>query len=183
MVDIEKELNAIKEIVGSLEKIEEDRRQYILKYATEAVNIPQQNNLGRVIEPKKEQKDHTNMTLTEFIESKKPKNNYQLIACLGYYLEYNKQVKEFGAKEIREANSEARLPPISNLTRDIQNTQRQYNFIIPAKNKKKTLSSSGKGIVEALPDQIKAQEIMKGARPKLKKKASRAVEQRKNEDQ
>ena len=176
MEDITKELEAIKTIVGALSEVDEDRRGHVLKYVAGALKIQNVQVAKEVKEDTKEESNYEDMSVSEFIQAKKPKNNYQLIATLGYYLENIRKVKEFGAKEIREANAEARLPPISNITRDIQNTQRQYNFIIPGTKdkKKKALSSAGIQLVEVLPDQEKARNVMKNARPKLKKKGNKA---------
>lgn len=172
MEDISKELEAIKSIVETINGIDEDRRMHVIKYVVGALKIQDVKSSKDLLD--EESLNFEEMTISEFIQAKKPQNNYQLIAVLGYYLEKIKKVKEFGAKEIREANSEARLPPISNITRDIQNTQRQYNFIIPSSNdkNKKTLSTAGINVVEALPDHEKARSIMKSARPRFKKKGT-----------
>lgn len=174
------ELKAISIMLKELEQLPEERKLPALKYVIERLKLPGSSVISekKKDSPENEQTMQTNqnfdnMSIQEFIDAKRPKNNYQLIACLTYYLEKKEQITEVGTLEIREANSRARLPAIANLARDIQNTQYQYQFIMQASEGKKKLTTHGEKIVEVLPDQEKVMSIIKEVRTKIRRKQTK----------
>lgn len=179
MSKYEAEMVAIANILKEMEKIDESGRAAALKFIITRLGIQSdslateqtQHHLSEDIDTNSPpRKNISTQSIGDFIQNKKPANNYQLIACIGYYLEKVMNIKEFGTAEIREANSEARLPVISNITRDLKNTHYQYQFVIPAGKGKKKLSSYGIEVAEALPDQEKVKTIIKKGRAKINKK-------------
>ncbi|PKL36350.1 hypothetical protein CVV38_00360 [Candidatus Peregrinibacteria bacterium HGW-Peregrinibacteria-1] len=181
MSNYETEMVAIANILKEIEKIDEGSREAALKFIIERLGI-KSDNLGtvrtqdqasEVIDTKPTTpKKASDQSIEEFLQNKKPANNYQLIACIGYYLEQVKNIKEFGTTEIREANSDARLPVISNITRDLKNSHYQYNFVMPSGKGKKKLTTYGIEVAKALPDQEKVKTIIKKSRAKINKKSS-----------
>jgi hypothetical protein len=68
----------------------------------------------------------------QFIAQKKPKTQYERIACLGYFLHAARQVTEFGAEEIKAINKEGAQQPILNLPTILGDTSTKYGYISAA---------------------------------------------------
>lgn len=106
----------------------------------------------------------------QFLAQKKPKTQYERIACLGYFLHTARNVSEFGADEIKAINKEAAQQPILNLPQILSDTSRKYGFLSAAGAGNKQMTVLGDAVVEALPDR----EAVKGAlaehRPGKKRK-------------
>ncbi|WP_456686969.1 hypothetical protein, partial [Bradyrhizobium sp. P5_C11_2] len=88
----------------------------------------------------------------QFIAQKKPKTQYERIACLGYFLHAARQVTEFGAEEIKAINKEAAQQPILNLPTILGDTSSKYGYLSAAGGGNKQMTVRGDAVVEALPD-------------------------------
>jgi hypothetical protein len=106
----------------------------------------------------------------QFIARKKPKTQYERIACLGFFLRNARKITEFGADEIKDINKEAAQLPISNLPQIINDTTRKYGFLSPAGEGKKQMTVLGDAIVEALPDREAVKTAHAEYRPRKRKR-------------
>lgn len=187
MTEEDQELNAMSKIISELKNIPEERRVAIINYVVDRMGI-QSININRGISTNfspqtlSPNAEMSVSSVEEFIRVKNPVNNYHLIACLGYYLEKFEKIPEFGAKEITDAISRARRPPMSNVSRDIKNTQHQYQFITAGRieKRKKMLTVYGNQVVEALPDQEKAKNIVKDVRKSINRKNNKKETDKEN---
>jgi len=172
-MELDEELKIITVVTDEIGKVPEERRQEVVNFILNRLNLKTRMSSmsSNTIESLKDTTDNNN-SIQDFIKQKNPKNNYQLIACLGYYLEKYKGNKEFGTPEIREANSEARQPRMGNIPRDLKNTQYQYNYVTNGSedSSKKMLTTFGEDLVKALPSEEDAKIISQNARKNLKKK-------------
>lgn len=106
----------------------------------------------------------------QFIAQKKPKTQYERIACLGYFLHTVRQVTEFGAEEIKAINKEAAQQPISNLPNILGDTSSKYGFVSAAGGGTKQMTMLGDAVVEALPDREAVKAALAEHRPGKKRK-------------
>src|SRR3989338_1877518 len=113
------------------------------------------------------------MDIKDFVVSKKPKNGYQRLACLAFYLEKYKQYKDFNAKDLGQANTDAKQTKISNIPAYLRDATTKYGFFSPTAKGKKALTTCGEAVVKALPDQGKAKEAMKEHKMRKKRKKSK----------
>ena len=174
----DKELSAIGKIIKEFETISEERRQAALKYVLERLSLSGSFNKSVNAEQTKSNgsfEDGNIESIKEFLDKKNPKNNYQALACLGYYLDKFDKKEEFGSKDLIEANARARRPGISNVARDLADATRKLKFFTKGTNerRKKMLTSHGEKVVEALPDQEAVKLVQSRARTPSKKKSNK----------
>jgi hypothetical protein len=111
----------------------------------------------------------------QFIAQKKPKTQYERVACLGYFLHAARQVVEFGADEIKAINKEAAQQPILNLPTIIGDTTSKYGYLSAAGGGNKQMTVLGDAVVQALPDRdaVKAALAEHRTGKKRKKRATK----------
>jgi hypothetical protein len=93
--------------------------------------------------------------IKSFMTQKRPQNNYERVACLAYYLEKFKEMADVGTKDIVDANTEARLPKMSNPAVFIKHATHTYGYLNSLGQRRLAVSSRGEALVEALPDRTK----------------------------
>jgi hypothetical protein len=98
--------------------------------------------------------------IKSFMSLKRPLNNYERVACLAYYLEKFKDIPDVGSKEIVEANTEARLPKMSNPAVFIKHATHTYGYLNSIGQRRLVVSSRGEAVVEALPERAKVDEVL-----------------------
>jgi hypothetical protein len=98
--------------------------------------------------------------IKSFMTQKRPLSNYERVASLAYYLEKFKEMADVGAKDIVEANTEARLPKMSNPAVFIKHATHTYGYLNSIGQRRLALSSRGEAVVEALPDRSKVEEVL-----------------------
>ncbi len=106
----------------------------------------------------------------QFVAQKKPKTQYERIACLGYFLHTARKVSEFGADEIKAINKEAAQQPILNLPQILSDTSRKYGFLSAAGAGNKQMTVLGDAVVQALPDREAVKTALAEHRPRKKRK-------------
>jgi hypothetical protein len=111
----------------------------------------------------------------QFIAQKKPKTQYERIACLGYFLHTARKVVEFGAEEMKAINKEAAQQPILNLPTILGDTTSKYGYLSAAGGGNKQMTVLGDAVVEALPDRdaVKAAVAEHRIGKKRKKRATK----------
>jgi hypothetical protein len=129
--DLETKINNLEVRVNKLESIILDENS-IFKSKTKKIILPK-----------------------ELVRAKRPKNNYQLLAVIGFYLENIKNKEEFNREDLLNTWRETRepLPKDSKFNTDVNNTQNLYKYF--GKGSKKGLYiMTNKGIetVESLPE-------------------------------
>ncbi len=174
------EASAIAIIDEALSKLGNDKeaQKRVLNWASQKYSIismgssteKHQNGFGDQSQSSEIKKD---MNIKDFVVSKKPKNGYQRLACLAYYLEKYKACKDFNAKDLEQANSDAKQTEISNIPAYLRDATTKYGFFSPTTKGKKSLTTCGEAVVKALPDQGKAKEAMKEHKMRKKRKKSK----------
>lgn len=91
-------------------------------------------------------------TAKQFIAQKKPKTQYERIACIGYYLTHVRNTPQFVTDDITAMNTEAAQPPILNAPQIVTDTTAKYRYLSGAGDRNKQITVLGEAIVEALPD-------------------------------
>lgn len=178
------EIDALKGIDEYLEQLTEEERQrvfsfiaskYGLQNSTKATNNnsggsnnsnnnSQNNNSG--------QNNNGDLTIKQFIATKKPDGFYEQIACLAYYLEKHGDLSSFKTKDITKANTDARSSKIPNPSLYVAHTKTTYGFLSPVGGGKLALSARGEALVEALPDRAAVKTALE-EHPIKKKSASK----------
>ncbi|MDE1798312.1 MAG: hypothetical protein KGH63_02815 [Candidatus Micrarchaeota archaeon] len=168
----------MRSIISSIESLPAIRRGPVLEYVAKRFSV----NIGAVPITSASQLASSQgdcaaqfapeTGISEFIESKAPKNNYQAIAVLGHYLQHHDQKKDFSTQEIVDANSRAKRSKFGNIHQDIYDAERKYGFVAanPHDAKRKYVTSLAEKVVNVLPDQIKVKALLATYKPRAKKR-------------
>lgn len=163
---LQNETNAMKNIAAEFEKLPKESQQRIVNWLLSIVGIStqpvsslqsSQTNLPAqvsVIGPSYQKEEN----LKEFFHSKQPKNNYQKLAVLGYYLEFMKGKDEFNSQDLKIAWKQTReaLPSSQVFSTCLNNTISNYNYFVSGQKKGwYRIGIKGQNLVEALPNQPK----------------------------
>jgi hypothetical protein len=154
------EVDAMRDADAALGSLDPDAQRRVIqwlasKYMTNApLAEPRQsaNILAHVLDPPPDIKG--------FMTQKRPSNNYERVACLAYYLEKFKEMPDVGAKDIVQANTEARLPKMSNPAVFIKHATHTYGYLNSIGQRRLAVSSRGEAVVEALPDRSKVEDVL-----------------------
>jgi hypothetical protein len=180
--DVEKKLEAIGKVIGILKDFGPyditDIVAFALKHVgvAETISMPSPRNQLGVNSDMVE-----NETLAEFVHKRNPKNEYQRIAVIAYYLMKKKNLSVFMARDIADANAEARQPRFSNLSTSINRAVTRYKYLTSTKRGEYRLGVDAEKMVEVLPDHSEAKKITFGAR-RTKRKKVRTASDRKGDE-
>ena len=111
-------------------------------------------------------------TPKEFLLQKQPKTNVERVACLAYYLDKYRNIKEFKTIDISKLNTEAaqtKLPNASYAVNDAVKT----GYLVPAEKGMRQLSANGELYVKALPDRNAAKKFKLTPPKQSRKKVAR----------
>ncbi|WP_146617652.1 hypothetical protein [Rhodoplanes serenus] len=104
-----------------------------------------------------------------FLLDKKPKNAYQRVACLAYYLTHFSDTPQFKTEDITKANTDAAQPRLSNPSLAVSHATNTYNYLSPVGGGKKQLTALGEAVVDALPDLQKVKSLQSEHKPRRKR--------------
>jgi hypothetical protein len=157
------EVDAMRDVDSALSKLASDldaQRRVIQwlasKYAT-SIQVAEGRQIDSPLLPNPTERP---LDIKSFMAQKRPVNHYERVACLAYYLEKSKEMRDVGAKDIVEANTEARLPKMSNPAVFIKHATHTYGYLNSIGQRRLVLSSRGEAVVEALPDRPKVEEAL-----------------------
>jgi hypothetical protein len=105
------------------------------------------------------------LTPKQFIAQKRPGNNYERVACLGYYLTHYRDTPHFKTSDITKLNTES-AHNFSNPAVFVMHATGRYNYLAAAGGGKKQITSLGEALVEALPDRAKVAEALAEHKPR-----------------
>lgn len=167
--DFDKELEALKNILSTLEPLNEDQRKFVLKTAAERFGlvIPKNQNFEDAVNSEvtpfetKSQKSLANMTPKEFVKIKNPDSDVLRVVCLAYYLTHARKQPHFKSEEIAKLNTEAAYQNFGNPLKTVNNAMARSHFLAPAGGGKKQITAHGEDVVNALPDLEAVGEIIK----------------------
>lgn len=118
--------------------------------------------------------DISTLNPKQFIAQKKPKTQYERIACLAYYLTTVRNTPQFGTEEITALNTEAAQATIKNAPVIVRDTTLKYKYLSAAADRNKQITALGEAVVEALPDrEAVAAAIAEYRTPKGRKRATK----------
>ncbi len=163
---LQDETEAMKNIAVELENLPQESQQRIVKWLMSTVkDLPQSvNNLQS-----SEKNIPTQVSVIgssyqkgegpkEFFQNKQPKNNYQKLAVLGYYLEFMKGKDEFNSQDLKIAWKQTRevLPSPRVFSTVLNSTLTKYNYFVSGQKKGLyRIGIKGQKLVESLPVQPK----------------------------
>ena len=111
-------------------------------------------------------------TPKEFLLRKRPNTNIERVACLAYYLDHYRGIRQFKAIDINKLNTEAAQTKLSNPSHVIRDAVRSGYLVAAATKDMKQLSADGEKYVEALPDRNAAKEVKPQSSRRSRKRIS-----------
>jgi uncharacterized protein YcfJ len=109
------------------------------------------------------------VTIKQFVSQKRPKNMYQRVACLAYYLTHAVETPHFKTKDISKANTDAAVSKLTNASVFVNDATSKYHYLSQAPGGAKQITVLGEQLVEALPDYDKVKQVLADGRPRKKK--------------
>ena len=176
------ELEAMRAVHKALEPLDAEARGRVLSWVTSTLEVNEPN--GKLQQSKSVAHATgqgtpaitSGQTIEAFVASKRPSDTYQRLAALAFYLEHYEQHTDITGKDLTKANTDARQVKVSNMAQFIDLATRRHGYFTSSGKGKKRLSSRGRALVEALPDQAAVKESL-GQHP-LPKKGGRKAKKR-----
>lgn len=107
----------------------------------------------------------------QFIASKKPRTQYERVACIADYLTNVRNTPQFDTDAIAALNTEAAQAPIKNIGVIVRDTAHKYGYLSAAGNgNNKQITVLGEAVASALPDRDAVKAAIAENRPSRKRK-------------
>jgi hypothetical protein len=157
----------LKTVVDALEPLDAPDRQWVLTTAASRWSLPapvanppntNPNTLTGGAQSTDVQGVLARKDARGFIRIKRPSNDVQRVACLGYYHVQTGGGTTFTSKELVQLNTASGGTNI-NIHRAVDNATRRAAYLSTVKGHNKQLTTLGEDVVNALPDQSKVTEI------------------------
>ncbi len=167
--DIGREPQAMMKAHAALKELSVEEQLRVLEWLAKKLNLSPMNvSAGQgvvgpqqhaVVPPGPGGPAGTPPTPKAFLTQKKPRDNVERIACLGYYLARYRSVPQFKTSDLTKLNSEASQPKIPNPSQTVANATRAQ-YLTQAGGGKKQVTTRGEALVDALPDPAKAKQAL-----------------------
>lgn len=181
-ISLQAETEAMQKIAVEVEKLPQESRERIANWLLSIVGIPSSTPAPRPKSPMPRDVVHeqahsevqsytSSETIKEFFHGKKPRNNYQKLATIGYYLEFMKGKDEFNNNDLKHAWKLTReaLPSSKVFSNSLNNTISTYNYFVAGSKKGLyRIGIKGQNLVEELPNQSKT--LASAAKKRTKKR-------------
>lgn len=171
--DVKAKLEAIQTIVDLLDGFPSEDVKDIVSFSLKQLKLDDvafdEIQDSTPTEGPKARADSTNGSIYDYVREKGPKNEYQRVAVLAHYLEKNRNMESVTARDVVDANTEARQPRFSNISTTMNRSSGVYKYINSLSRGVYQLSATGLDLVNALPDQS-AIPKMKGSKSSSKSK-------------
>lgn len=169
---LQDETAAMKNIAAELEKLPQESQQRIVQWLMSIVGditkpVINLERSQKILPPQGTIRESPK----EFFHSKRPKNNYQKFAVLGYYLEFMKGKDEFDSQDLKIAWRQTReaLPSQKVFSNSLNATLTTYNYFVSGSKKGLyRIGIKGQNLVETLPNQPKSLRRVRKKRSKTK---------------
>ena len=180
-----KAVDSLSEVLDSVSGLEIDEQRWVFRAALDKLGfrelLESDDGDGNSSRPKdsrtagsREPGDSRSQSAPEFFRSKQPKTDTQRIACLAYYVTHSKNIPEFKTGDLLSAETESKLPKISNMYQAVDNATRKAKVLTTTSGGLKQLTTHGEDVVNALPDQDAVKALLKANRAgKRRKRASK----------
>lgn len=109
-------------------------------------------------------------TIKQFVTSKRPKTQYERVACLAYYLTHIGSTPQFKTRDITLANTSAAQPKLSNPAQVVEHATQPYKYLSAAGKGAKQITALGEAVVDALPDRDAVAAAIADHKPAKKRK-------------
>jgi hypothetical protein len=185
---LEKELEAVKTIINALIDLDDEARGFVLKTVSARIGISISLNPTAEVHQHSPQTSTTvrkpalqlgssstanEQTPEAFLTGKKPRSEVQRVACLAFYLTDFKGQKQFKTKDLVQLNSDAGQARMSNASTTVANAEKSGYITLVGKGLKQ-ITTFGKDIVNALPDEEAVKTLMARRRKPRRRKAKNA---------
>jgi len=179
------ELEALSIILEALEPLDDEKRRFVLKTASDRFNIsdvvpaktpqnaeiiPPANNSPTVVQSGT---SLGGISAKDFLKSKRPLTDVQRIACLAFYLTYGNAQNHFKTGNLTKLNTDAAAPKLSNAAVSVMHAAGHFRFLSQAGGGKKQITSIGEDVVNALPDQAAVKSVLENHKSGYRKKNKR----------
>ena len=156
------EVDAMREVDAALGQLDPEAQQRVIQWATSKHRIKplEPNEAVPPLQPTKGSAHRPN-DIKSFLAEKRPEGFYERVACLVYYLEKFGGQTEVGTNDITKANSDARLPKMTNPAVFVKHSTHTYGYLISLGKRKFAISARGEAVVEALPDRERVEEAVR----------------------
>jgi hypothetical protein len=173
--DLAADVAALGKVLELLGKLPPDSQQWVISTAAGRLNLvaPSSTEPRDVDAATRMVSGASNsikgLSAKEFLRQKAPKSDVDRVACLAYYLAYERNVSAYTSRELTAANTEAAGPKI-NMSRAVDNATKQSGYLTGAGKGKKQITTYGEDVVKALPNYDAAKAV---AKAKVRKKKSK----------
>jgi hypothetical protein len=181
---LDPEFRALSAIISAMTPLSRDAQQRVFSSAATflGIGVQSRNESSAWSPASRAQKegaaplfsDDRTPSPKEFLLAKKPRTDQEKIACLAYYLTHYRELPHFKTLDLSKLNTEAAQLKFSNAAYAAENATRA-GLLVPASKGAKQISAVGELYVQALPDRVAAKAVMTDARPRKKKRSSRAA--------
>lgn len=161
---------AIGAIMKALESLEKSRKSAVLNFVIQRMDNVVDMTQHRIPSITT---DVLNNDIKIFLKSKDPRNKYQQVAVLAYFLIKKRGEEGINKDMIEIANKEALGRTIDDISSTLNDAKNKYGFFGAGSGGKKILLAYGEDVVDALPDQEKVKKLAK--KGKIKKRRAKKV--------
>ncbi len=169
------ELEALQQVIGALQSLDNDARQRIFDAAATFLQIKSTDyatgRSGLIASEQREATTYppfstdTSPSPKEFLLEKQPRSDVERIAVLAYYLTKYRDTPHFKTLDLSKLNTEAAQPKFSNAANSANNAVKR-GYIVSSTKGHRQLSAAGERFVDALPDREAARAAMAAAQPR-----------------
>lgn len=161
------ELEALGKVFSALESLEPLARMRVLAAVRPLLGIGSDQavqpgiGIGALNRASPGAKQAQQTSAFEFVNSKRPNDNFQRLACIAYFMEHREGVPTFTTSSMKKAYTSAMQPDIDDMGRTLSDATLRAGYFVPIDKKTKRLSARGASVVEALPDQEVVKRVLK----------------------
>jgi len=175
----------LRRIIDCLRPLDDDGKVRLLKsaitflqldahFGSKSASAPQPATLpSSILQTPSSFSTRTEMSPKQFLLEKRPGNDIERVACLGYYLTHFRDMSGFKTLDISKLNAEAAQPKFSNASVPVDSAIRR-GFLVDTSGGNKQLGAIGEQFVQALPDREAAKGVLERVRVRRPRKKRNA---------
>lgn len=177
------ELEALGTVLGALEPLDEEQRQFVLRTAINRLGVAAAvDNTGPAAAGGRGtaraggdgSAELARTTPKEFMRNRQPITDVQRVACLAYYLARARDASQFKTLDLTKLNTEAACAKFSNAAVAVNNAT-LTGLLASAGGGKKQITALGEDVVEALPDQEQAKLALANAKKNRRRRKKKTA--------
>ncbi len=173
--DVPKDIRALSNILRELEPLTDDERSFVLRTVADRLQVKYQasTSAGGPATPPPGFDQKPPSDAKEFLRQKKPKTEIQQIVCMAFFQTHVVGKPTFKTRELTDLNTIAGGTEISNPTRAVRDASEKYDLLSRKGADKIRITTFGEDLVNSLPDQESAKQVLLKAKRKGPNKRKR----------